>query len=240
MNKNILIITLFLLSMSVKAQTQQEWRDSLSTLSSLIERHPRNIDLRLRKAAVNIELEQYKYALEEYSKVLDLDPKNIAALYYRGFVNQQLGRYSFARNDYEAVLEQTPWDKHALMGLVLANNADGRKTQAYDGANRLITMFPKDADVYSIRAEVEQTMGMIDVALDDISKAIEIEEGSNKQSGKTTISMDDDIASYVLTSFSLYLSLGDKAKAKENLDYLVRHGIAKAQLNDYFLQVAGK
>ena len=48
------------------AQTPEQWRDSLTVLSKAIVQHPQSIDLRLKKAAVNIELSQWDYAVEEY------------------------------------------------------------------------------------------------------------------------------------------------------------------------------
>ena len=60
------IIILFCLSLStVSAQTRQEWRDSLETLSANLKQDPNNIDLRLRKAEADIQLEQWDYALEK-------------------------------------------------------------------------------------------------------------------------------------------------------------------------------
>ena len=41
------------------AQTRQEWRDSLETLSASLRQAPDNIDLRLRKAEADIQLEQW-------------------------------------------------------------------------------------------------------------------------------------------------------------------------------------
>ena len=176
MRKPLILFTLLLLALSAKAQSQQEWRDSLSTLTTLIESHPRNVPLRLHKAAANIELGQWQYALDEYTTVLSLDPGNLTALYYRGFVNQHLGRYAFARQDYEQVLKAEPLNSHALMGLILTDLADHRLTQAFDRANHLVAQIPDDAEALAVRAEVEVQLEMIDAAVMDIEKAIKIED----------------------------------------------------------------
>ena len=52
----IIVITLFLSTVHASAQTAQEWRDSLSYLSQLIERNPKSLELRMRKAEANIAL----------------------------------------------------------------------------------------------------------------------------------------------------------------------------------------
>ena len=108
MRKLLLCAMLALLSLSASAQTRQEWRDSLTRLNDSIRLKPYDTDLRLRKAAVNIELEQWDYAAEEYGRVLRLDPKNLAALYYRAYVNTTLRRYDLAKNDYETFLTIVP------------------------------------------------------------------------------------------------------------------------------------
>ncbi|MBQ1958378.1 MAG: hypothetical protein II353_05900, partial [Alistipes sp.] len=61
-------------SLSVNAQTQQQWKDSISVLSKKIEQNPNSLEYRMRKAECNIALEQWKYALDEYSNILDLYP----------------------------------------------------------------------------------------------------------------------------------------------------------------------
>lgn len=81
MRKSVLIIVLFW-TVCASAQTPKQWRDSISVLIEQINLHPKNVDLRLKKAEANINLSQYDYAAEEYSKVLKLDERNLAALYF--------------------------------------------------------------------------------------------------------------------------------------------------------------
>lgn len=226
---------LLLLPMGLAAQTQQEWRDSVSVLSAMIERNPKDVALRLRKAAFNIELGQWQYALDEYSAVLAVEPHNLTALYYRGFVNHHLGRYAFARQDYEALLRIEPLDKHALMGLIQANLSDKRQVQAFDGANRLVEQFPDDAEAFAVRAEVEAALGMTAAAIEDIGKAIKIEDVAVRK--KYPVTMDDNITSYQITAFELYMREGNSKEAGKCLDYLVANGLSRAYLSDYYLRL---
>lgn len=232
MKRYIISLTLLLCVGTVGAQTQQEWRDSVSVLSQMIERNPRDLTLRLRKAACNIELGQWQYALDEYTYVLETEPKNMAALYYRGYANHHLGRLSFARKDYEVLLAVAPLNSHALMGLIMVNLEDKRFTQAFDDANRLVEQLPETAETYAVRAEVEKAMGMIEAAIEDIEKAISIEDAVVKK--KYPNSVDDDITSYQLTAFALYIQKHQKDKAKAALDYLVENGVPRAALVDYY------
>ena len=83
----IFLFVAFVFCLSVNAQTQQQWKDSISVLSKKIELNPKSLELRMRKAECNIALEQWQYALDEYSNILDLHPTHIGALYFRAFVN---------------------------------------------------------------------------------------------------------------------------------------------------------
>lgn len=238
MKRIIIIVTLLLLIRVVNAQTQQEWRDSVSVLSTMIEQNPRNVTLRLRKAAANIELGQWQYALDEYTNVLELDAGNLNALYYRGYVNQHMGRLSFARKDYEDVLSHEPLNLHAFIGLIYVNLDDNRQGQALYDANRLVEAYPNKAEALAVRADVEKTMNMIDAAIEDIENAIKIEDVIVRKKYPSTI--DDNITSYQLTAFSLYMKKTQKEKARAALDYLVENGVSRGALIDYYKIITAK
>ena len=88
--------------------TRQQLRDSLAVASEQLSYHPDSLDLRLRKAGWNLQLEQWQYAHDEYDYVLRREPYNLAALFYRAFVNEKQQRYKFARLDYENLLSIVP------------------------------------------------------------------------------------------------------------------------------------
>ena len=90
------------------AQDHQTLRSQLKETTEVLAYYPDSVDLRLKKAALNLQLEQWQYAKDEYDQVLRSHPDNIAGLYYRAYANQQLGRYNFARLDYENLLKVVP------------------------------------------------------------------------------------------------------------------------------------
>ena len=49
------------------AQTNAALRDSLKIATDRLEYAPDSVDLRLRKASFNLQLEQWQYALDEYN-----------------------------------------------------------------------------------------------------------------------------------------------------------------------------
>lgn len=232
----IIVITQLLFVVSSNAQTQQELRDSITMISQLIDEHPKAVKLRLRKAALNIAMGQWQYALDGYNEVLDMMPSNLTALYYRGFVYQHMKRYAFARADYEKILKVEPLHQNALTGLILTNLYDHHNTEAFDGANRLVSLFPDSPQAYAVRSEVESAFDLIDLAIDDMEKAVALE--TPNVSGEVT--MDDDISSYQISLFSLYIKKGERKKASRCLNYLSEHGIAKAYLSDYYIQLSDR
>lgn len=168
----ILLVSLFC-AISVDAQSQQQWRDSLAVLNRLIRQYPGSTDLRLRKAAVNIELQQWEYAVEEYGNVLQLDAGNLAALYYRAYANTHLRQYALARQDYETILLRVPRHFEAHLGLAYVLQKMERRTDAIDELNRTVEMFPDSAMAYATRAAYEQQLGYDDAALYDWDEAIQ-------------------------------------------------------------------
>lgn len=168
------LLSSFLLSFALSSFSQN-WRDTLSVLSKAIEEHPYSTDLRLRKAAANIELGQWEYAAEEYGRVLQLDSKNLAALHFRGYVNVQLRRYDLARQDYQTILSFLPRHFETQLALATVLQKMGQKEKAFDELNRLVEQFPDSATAWAARAAFEQDHGMKEVALMDWEKAIRLD-----------------------------------------------------------------
>lgn len=231
----LILITQLVFATGLKAQTQQELRDSLSMIEGLITEHPKAVRLYLRKAALHIDLGQWGKALDAYDAALDIMPYNLTALYYRGYVNHHLKRYAFARQDYERVLAIEPTHRHALMGLIYSNLDDNHLTDAFDQANRFVETYPDDSEPYAVRSEVENRLNMTSASTDDIEKAIALEKPQAEK--KYPFTEDDDIVSYQLSAFSLYLKQGKVRPAREALDYLVKNGISQAALADYYIQL---
>lgn len=163
-------------SLATFAQSSsQAWRDSLQVLNKAISLEPRNTDLRLKKAAVNIELGQWEYAIEEYGRVLALDQKNLAAFYFRAYAHTNQRHYDLAKNDYESFLAIVPKHFEAQLGLAMVKRALGRKTDTIDELNRLVQQFPDSAKAYAARAAYETELKQFELALFDWEEAMKRE-----------------------------------------------------------------
>jgi tetratricopeptide (TPR) repeat protein len=214
-----LIIVLLLTASGLRAQTPQQWRDSLAVLNRMISEQPRSTDLRLKKAAVNIELNQWEYAVEEYGRVLTLDEKNLAALFFRAYGLNTLRRYGEARADYERFLQIAPVNLEARLGLATVLENLSRKTEALDELNRAVQMFPQSASAYAARAVMEAKLRQVEPALFDWTEAIRLEPSN---------------IGYVVSKVDLLLQQGRRREARQELDAAVGRGEPRNNLKEWF------
>jgi len=198
---------------------RQAARDSLKAAVEVLSYHPDSINLRLRKASWNVELEQWEFAKEEYDYVLRNDSRNLDALYYRAFVNQKLHRNDFARLDYENLLKYYPGSFEGQLGLALLNERDNRRTEALDQINETLNNFPDSAVAWAIRAGMEKKRKMYDVAEYDYAEAVRL---------------DPHNQDYRLSLVDVQILMGKKDAARKELDILVRQGLHKAALKDWY------
>lgn len=201
------------------SQTSNPLRDSLKAASELLAYHPDSIDLRLRKAGWNMELEEWQYAKKEYDYVLGREPGNIAALYYRAYCNDRLHRYSFARLDYQNLLAIVPGNFEARLGLALLNEKDHHYTEALDGINQLVAVHSDSAVAWAARAGIESERGMSELAEYDYGEALKREPGNTD---------------WLLARADLRIKLGLYSEAKKDLDSLVKLGTPKAALKEWY------
>lgn len=218
MRKLVLIIVLFW-TVCASAQTPKQWRDSVSVLIEQINLHPKNVDLRLKKAEANINLSQYDYAAEEYSKVLKQDERNLAALYFRAYCYTQLRQYSMARADYDAFLAIQPEHLEAHLGLARVLQLLNRRADAVDELNRCVQMFPDSADAYAARAAYETQLKQYDAALYDWDEALRLRPND---------------ASLTVSKVDILLNLGRIREAREALDKAVKQGTTRAALREWY------
>ena len=201
------------------AQSRQEWRDSLETLSASLKEDPDNIDLRLRKAEADIQLERWDYALAEYGRILRTDEKNLAALYFRAYVHERQKHYDLARVDYESFLAIQPLHLEARLGLAHILQKMGRRSDAMDVLNQIVQMFPDSADAYAARAAFETKYLQYELALYDWNEAIRLRP---------------DNEGFVISKVDLLIRLKRKKEAREALDALVSKGTPRGMLKEWY------
>ena len=200
-------------------------RDSLSKATEQLAYYPDSIDLRLKKAAWNIQLQQWQYAKDDLDKVLFLNNTNIAGLFYRAYVNEQLRRYNFARLDYQNLLVLVPGNFQAQLGLALLNQKDKHYTEAIDGINNLIEQYPDSATAFAARGGMEKEKGQLELAEYDYAKAMQL---------------DAQNADFVINHVDLLILLDRKNEAYEDLQRLQKMGFKSGQLQEFYARLRKK
>ncbi len=207
------------------AQDNKALRDSLAKATEVLAYHPDSIDLRLKKVAWNIELEQWNYAKDDLDKVLYLDKTNIAGLFFRAFVNEKLNRHNFARLDYQNLLVIVPGNFQAQLGLALLNEKDKHYTEAYDGINNLIEQYPDSAVAYAARGGMEKERGQLELAEYDYQQAT-MRDSTNKD--------------FLINHVDLLLQLNRKQEAIADLERLRKLGMTPGELRDFYIRLRQK
>lgn len=214
-------LSLLLRLPSLAQEDRKALRDSLKLAMEQLSYHPDSVDLRLRKAAWNMQLGEWQYAKDEYDWVINHHPDNLAARYYRAYANTQLRRYNFARLDYETVLRVVPGNFDARLGLALLNQKDHHYTEAMDGVNMLVSTYPDSATAWAARAGIEKERDMKELAAYDYGEALRREP---------------DNRDWLLARADLLIALRRYDEARKDLDRLIVLGVSRGQLRDMYRQ----
>ena len=214
-------LSLLLCLPSLAQEDRKAMRDSLKLAMEQLSYHPDSVDLRLRKAAWNMQLGEWQYAKDEYDWVINHHPDNLAARYYRAYANTQLRRYNFARLDYETVLRVVPGNFDARLGLALLNQKDHHYTEAMDGVNMLVSTYPDSATAWAARAGIEKERDMKELAAYDYGEALR---------------RQPDNRDWLLARADLLIALRRYDEARKDLDRLIVLGVSRGQLRDMYRQ----
>lgn len=217
-----LAIGCWLLALSIQGQTNQQWRDSLNAINQEIARSPYSVSLHLRKAAINLELEQWEYAIDEYKTILRHDEKNLTALFYRAYAYTHLHRLDLAKNDYNDILLEKPTHLEARLGLSYVYQLMGKRSDALDLLNIVVEQYPDSVSGYVARASLETDMQHYDAALYDWEQAI---------------SLTPDNTDYQMSHIDVLIRMGRKEQARRELDRLSTKGVNQAALREYYRKV---
>lgn len=222
--KALLVLSLLVATQSQQTATaqtndNQRWRDSLAVLNKLIDTQPWSTDVHLRKAAANLQLKQWQYAVDEYALILQKEPHNPAALFYRAYANTHLRHFDLAKNDLNDLLIVIPNHFEARLSLAIVLQQLGRKQDALNQLNQTIQMHADSAVAYAARANVERQMKQDEAALYDWEKAEELAPRD---------------PTYVVSHVDLLLVLERRKEARKVLDEAVKRGIPRGMLLEWY------
>lgn len=217
MRKTLVIILMMLCTIGSYCQSAEHFFDAESKLDNI-----QLCDTLLKQAAVNLEKQQWDYAIEKYGKVLEIDENNLTARYFRAYAHTKLRHYDWAKSDYEDVLKIVPKHFETQLGLAYLYDKMGKKRDAFDMYNRIVQQFPDSASAYAARAVYEQANNLAEVALYDWEQAI---------------SRNPSDTGYQISRVELLITLGRRDEAHAALDDMQKHGVAAGLLREWYQKV---
>lgn len=217
MRKTLIAISMMLCMVGSFGQSAEHFFDAESKLDNT-----QLCDTLLKQAAVNLEKQQWDYAIEKYGKVLEIDKDNLTARYFRAYAHTKLRHYDWAKSDYEDVLKIVPKHFETQIGLAYLYDKMGKKRDAFDMYNRIVQQFPDSAMAYAARAAYEQENNLAEIALYDWEQAI---------------SRNTSETGYMISRVELLITLGRKDEAREALDDMQRKGVAMGALRKWYEKV---
>jgi tetratricopeptide (TPR) repeat protein len=162
-------------------EQQRKLTEALQDYTKAIELDNKNGDMYSTRALFYEEyLEDYDNALIDFSKAIELAPTNVNYLYQRGvFYKETLNKNKKALDDFEKILEIDSTDIDALnyIGVILEDEGkyDLAITQYEKGIALEITNPTSAAYCYFNRADIYAKQGKLTEALQDYTKAIELD-----------------------------------------------------------------
>lgn len=215
----VLAIGCWLVAIGMQAQTNVQWRDSLDVINQKIATFPYSTDLHLRKAAINLELQQWEFAVDEYKTILRHDEDNLTALFYRAYAYTHLRRYDLAKNDYNDILLKVPTHLEARLGLSYVYQLMGKRNDALDLLNIVVEQHPDSIAGYVARASLETDMQRYETALYDWEEVMK---------------RDPENTDYHLSYVDVLIRLGRNEAARRELDKLASRGVNRGILRDFY------
>lgn len=188
---------------------QNRGQEALEFYTSALDLNPKDLELRLDRAALLYRLGNDGRAISDYSDVLDQEPDNIEALGMRAHLYSRIHDYKQARADYEHIIRLEPLNEKAYVGLILVNDRSGRPREAMEQIDALISVYPKHALLYAIRGGMEQRRMEYERALADLSRAVEMEPTN---------------VDFLVSRATLYLDMRKRKLARADVQAALRLG----------------
>ncbi|MCW8891326.1 MAG: PEP-CTERM system TPR-repeat protein PrsT, partial [Sedimenticola sp.] len=149
----------------------------------------------------------------KYSEILDNIPddtskataQRVAILLIRGDAHLGLRAFQPARETFNQALNADTTSQEAMLGLIMADVAENKRTEALTGLEQLLTKHPENIPGRVLRAELNMQTGQVEPALVDFNKAIELQE---------------DNARALLGRANIYLASGKLDETKSDLNKL--------------------
>ncbi|SIS65431.1 tetratricopeptide repeat protein [Belliella pelovolcani] len=186
---------------------------AIADYSKSIELSPDNLDVNYARANAYLDARNFEMAILDYSTIIERNPSFKDIFFDRAYAYIMLENFEGAKADLESQLEITPSDFKSQANLINIK----KKLELYDEAildyDKLIREFPNQPDlhiVYNNRADLYSKIGNHVLALQDVNKAIEINN-------------EYDLG--FLNRASIQLNLGNEKEACKDFKKAIKLGV---------------
>ena len=189
--------------------------DAIESYSLALNLAPKTVAILLNRASLYLEQGNTDKAYVDYCDVLDLKKDESDALLYRAYIYVIRHDYKSAEIDYIRFLELQPQSMTGRMGLATVYQKEKKHRESLDLFNKLVAEFPKEAALYTARADLARDMLHPDLALIDLEEALNLDSSS--------------VDAYLLRG-EIYLDLKKKDLAKSDFEKAISLGVSRSEL----------
>ncbi len=154
-------------------ENNQEFSEAVKDLDTTIQKYPKyQVDLKLIKADLLSDHQQYDAAAHVLDELLKISPENTDVVYSRAMVAVQQNNLPLFENLIHKILDKNPENAVALnaLGYTLADRTP-RLQEAETDIKKALTLSPKDPAIIDSMGWVEFRMGHRDTALKYLAEA---------------------------------------------------------------------
>ncbi|MCD4701217.1 MAG: hypothetical protein K8S24_05095, partial [Candidatus Aegiribacteria sp.] len=187
----------------------EDCENAIDYAARAIELAPDSVDAYTIRVMAATYLGLYQQALEDSYRIAELEPDNVGNYNTMAALEVQLGQYDSAYSHYSFAISLAPDSALYLCnrGLFLLNA--GQPDEALEDLNMAISVDSTNAHAHAIRARfyLESPYRAVDLALEDLSRAIELEP--------------DNSLRYRQRAAAFYYQLGDFEATIEDMNQAV-------------------
>lgn len=172
------------------------------------------------------QLKRYSQALPEATKALKLDSTSPSMLNLRAKIEYDFGDIDGAKADYTKLLRINPRSQEALFGLALVAAKENNLGLANEYIEQAVALTPSSSDAYVRRAQVKESMGDYNGAVDDLLMAMAT-DSNDPNALPALVSLADRNYAAVVSG----LSGAIRRAPRQPLYYFLRASIAAAHFH---------
>jgi tetratricopeptide (TPR) repeat protein len=152
---------------------QRQYKISANYLSKAIELDNSFLTAFKWRGIVNYELNEYEDALKDFSSATAIDPSNADIFVRRARVNIKTKNYKDGLNDLLLAKKLAPSNARIELYLARLYLDLNQFKSSLEAVNNAIALRESYSDAFFLRAELHQKQGNMELAVDDLNKALE-------------------------------------------------------------------